>query len=107
MILQTAPSLLALSQHTYIDSIVAQFNFNDLKPSAIPMDLATPLLESQSLSTLADITKMKHIPYWKAVGSLMYATMGTRPDIAFVTSTMVQFLENPGWAHWEAVKRIF
>ena len=37
----------------------------------------------------------------------MYAAMGMRPDIAFVVSTMAQFCENPGWIHWEAVKRIF
>ena len=37
----------------------------------------------------------------------MYAAMGTRPDIAFATSTVAQFSENPGWAHWEAVKRIY
>jgi hypothetical protein len=37
----------------------------------------------------------------------MYATIGTRPDIAFACSTVAQFLKNPGWAHWEAVKWIF
>ena len=46
--------------------------------------------------TLADIAKMKNVPYREAVGSLMYAAMGTRPDIAFATSTVAQFLENPG-----------
>lgn len=37
----------------------------------------------------------------------MYAAMGTRPDIAFATSTVAQFSENLGWTHWEAVKQIF
>ena len=37
----------------------------------------------------------------------MYASMGTRPDVTFATSTVAQFLENPGVAHWEAVKQIF
>jgi len=37
----------------------------------------------------------------------MYAAMGTRPDIAFATSTVVQYMDNPGWEHWKAVKRIF
>jgi hypothetical protein len=50
---------------------------------------------------------MRNIPYREAVGSLMYAAMGTRPDIAFATSTMAQYCENPNWKHWEAVKRIF
>lgn len=98
---------IALSQHAYIDAILARFNFDDLKPSAIPMDPAVPLLKSQSPTTLADIAKMRNVPYREAVGSLMYAAMGTRPDIAFATSTVAQFLENPGSVHWEAVKRIF
>jgi hypothetical protein len=37
----------------------------------------------------------------------MYAAMGTRPDITFTMSTVAQFSDNPGWVHWEAVKRIF
>ena len=98
---------ISLSQHAYIDSIILRYNFTDLKPSAIPMDPCAPLLKSQSPTKLADIARMKNIPYREAVGSLMYAAMGTRPDIAFAVSTVAQFSDNPGWAHWEAVKRIF
>ena len=50
---------------------------------------------------------MKNVPYCEAMGSLMYAAMGTRPDIVFATLTVAQFSENPGWPHWEAVKKIF
>ena len=50
---------------------------------------------------------MRNIPYREAVGSLIYATMGTRPDIAFTTSTVAQYSDNLGWKHWEAVKKIF
>jgi hypothetical protein len=98
---------ISLSQHAYIDSIILRYNFTDLKPSAIPMDPCAPLLKSQSPTKLTDIARMKNVPYREAVGSLMYAAMGTRPDIAFAVSTVAQFSDNPGWAHWEAVKRIF
>ena len=98
---------ISLSQHAYIEAIITRFNFNDLKPSSIPIDPSAPLSKSQSPSKLEDIAKMKNVPYREAVGSLMYAAMGTRPDIAFATSTVAQFSENPGWAHWEAVKRIY
>ena len=50
---------------------------------------------------------MKHVPYHKAVGSLMYATLGTRPDICYTVQTVSKFNNKPGLAHWEAVKRIF
>jgi transposase InsO family protein len=98
---------LTLSQHAYIEAIITRFNFNDLKPSSIPIDPSAPLSKSQSPSKLEDIAKMKNVPYREAVGSLMYAAMGTRPDIAFATTTVAQFSDNPGWAHWEAVKRIY
>ena len=97
----------SLSQHAYIESILARFNFDDVKPLSMPIDPNVPLTKAQSPLTLAEITKMRNVPYREAVGSLMYASMGTRPDVTFATSTVAQFLENPGMAHWEAVKRIF
>ncbi len=45
--------------------------------------------------------------YREAIGSLMYASVATRPDISFAVSTLSRFLEDPGNAHWEVVKRIF
>jgi transposase InsO family protein len=102
-----ANKTISLSQHAYIEAIITRFNFDDLKPSAIPIDPSVPLSKSQSPSKLEDIAKMKNVPYREAVGSLMYAAMGTRPDIAFATSTVAQFSDNPGWVHWEAVKKIF
>jgi len=47
------------------------------------MDTNIHLSTAQSPSTTADFAKMHDIPYHKAVGSLMYAALGTRPDIAF------------------------
>jgi Reverse transcriptase (RNA-dependent DNA polymerase)/GAG-pre-integrase domain len=102
-----ANKTISLSQQAYVEAIVTKFNFDDLKPSAIPMDPSAPLSKSQSPTLLDDIAKMRNVPYREAVGSLMYAAMGTRPDIAFATSTVAQYSENPGWKHWEAVKRIF
>ena len=42
-----------------------------------------------------------------AIGSLMYAAIGTRPDISFAVQNLSQFTQNPGPEHWTAVKRIF
>jgi hypothetical protein len=49
---------------------------------------------------------MAKVPYREAIGSLMYASVATRPDITFAISYLSQFLENPGRVHWEAVKRV-
>ena len=49
---------------------------------------------------------MQHVPYASAVGSLMYAMVCTRPDIAHVVSVVSRFLSNPGIEHWKVVKWI-
>ena len=49
---------------------------------------------------------MKGVPYSSAVGSLMYAMVCTRPDIAQVVGVVSRYLANPGKQHWEAVKWI-
>uniref|UniRef100_A0A3Q7IX76 Reverse transcriptase Ty1/copia-type domain-containing protein n=1 Tax=Solanum lycopersicum TaxID=4081 RepID=A0A3Q7IX76_SOLLC len=38
------------------------------------------------------------------VGSLMYAMVCTRPDIAHVVGVVSRYMANPGKEHWEAVK---
>ena len=50
---------------------------------------------------------MKKIPYCEAIGSLMYATVATHPNISHSVSTLSHFLDNPSMTHWEAVKCIF
>ena len=71
------------------------------------MDPNVRLTSAQSPSTTEEIAAMRNIPYHEAVGSLMYATLGTRPDICFAVQTVSRFNSKPGLAHWEAVKRIF
>ncbi len=98
---------LALSQHTYTESILQCFNFTDLKPILTPMDPHIQLLKSRCPESTADVARMRQVPYKEAIGSLMNAAMGTRPDIVFAISTLAQYAQNPGWTHWEAIKRVF
>ncbi len=93
-----------LSQHSYIDSILRRYGLDDLKPVSIPMDPNTRLTSAQSPSSTEDFARMRNI---EAVGSLMYASLGTHPDITYAVQTVSRFSTNPGIEHWEAVKRIF
>src|SRR4029450_12534750 len=49
---------------------------------------------------------MAKVPYASAIGSLMYAMVCTRPDIAHAVGAVSRFMANPGKRHWEAVKWI-
>jgi hypothetical protein len=75
-----------LSQQSYIDSILTCFNFTDMKPLAIPMDPNVSFSKDQCPSTPDEIAWMHCNPYCEAIGSLMYAAIGTQPDIFFAVS---------------------
>ncbi|XP_074323453.1 secreted RxLR effector protein 161-like [Apium graveolens] len=53
-----------------------------------------------------EIREMQRIPYASTVGSLMYAQVCTRPDIAFIVGMLGRYLSNPGMVQWKAVKRV-
>ena len=50
---------------------------------------------------------MSHVPYANAVGSLMYALVCTRPDIAHTVGVLSRYMSKPGKDRWETVKRVF
>ena len=50
--------------------------------------------------------QMKNIPYAYAIGSLMYAQVCTRPDIAFVVGMLGRYQSNSGIDHWKAAKKV-
>ncbi|WKA07370.1 hypothetical protein VitviT2T_025208 [Vitis vinifera] len=49
---------------------------------------------------------MKTIPYASVIGSLMYAQVCTRPDIAFIVNVLGRYLSNPGRDHWVDAKKV-
>lgn len=95
--------LIFLHQETYAKRILERFNMDEANPVTIPADL------HQELSPLVR-TKDKNdsttAPYREAVGSLIYLSVATRPDITFAVHQASRYLENPTTMHWKAVKRI-
>ena len=93
-----------MSQTAYIDSIMKHFNLVDAPPLTTLIDPNALLTKDQSPSTPHEFEDMKNVLYCKAVGSLMYATIGTHPDIMFAVTALSQYLQNPGHPHWEQAK---
>ena len=65
-----------------------------------------PLSLTQFPVSADDKETMENIPYVSAIGSIMYAMLSTRPDIALALSLTSRFQSNPGMNHWTAVKNI-
>jgi hypothetical protein len=58
-------------------------------------------------SDATEATHMRPVLYHKTIGSLMYVSIATHPNITFAMSALSQFLDNPTEAHWDVVKHIF
>ncbi|CAL1390247.1 unnamed protein product [Linum trigynum] len=91
------------SQEKYIEKVLQHFNMDNAKAVSCPLANHFTLTSKQSPSTEKEKAEMDKIPYASAVGSLMYAMLCTRPDIAHAVGVVSRFLSKPGKEHWEAV----
>src|SRR3954468_18856791 len=76
------------------------------KKGFLPMLQGKTLSKTQSLATVEEREKMDKVPYSLAVGSIMYAMLCTRPDVAHAISLTSRYQSDPGSEHWIAVKNI-
>ncbi|KAJ9565233.1 hypothetical protein OSB04_001199 [Centaurea solstitialis] len=98
--------LIRLSQSTYIDKILKRFRMDESKKGFIPMQHGIVLSKTQCPVSSQDQDRMKSVPYASAIGSIMYAMLCTRPDVAYSVSVTSRYQQNPGEPHWVAVKNI-
>ena len=98
--------MILISQEAFINSILACFNLMDASPLSTPLVPGTQLSTTNCPTTQEEKDEMATRPYRELVGALAWLALGTRPDIAFATSSLARFGHNPGCAHWEAAKRI-
>lgn len=97
---------LTICQSGYIQSVLERFNMHNCNPASTPMLPGTQLLREQCPVSDQDKAAMASIPYQSALGAVMYAMLGTRPDIAYAVSCLSKFSSNPGRAHWSALKHL-
>jgi len=96
-----------IHQKEYIEKALTRFQMENCNPVATPADPNTKLTKEMGPKDKADIEEMKNTPYLEAVGTLLYISQISKPDIAYAVNNVSCFCNNPGKAHWNAVKRIF
>jgi hypothetical protein len=94
-----------LTQRQYVTNILKKFNMSQAKPLGVPVDKNIKLCKNGS-NTSASAEPATKAPYREAVGSLIYAMVATRPDLAFAVGLVSRYMHEPKQSHWEAVKRI-
>ncbi|MDR3678315.1 MAG: reverse transcriptase domain-containing protein [Flavipsychrobacter sp.] len=95
-----------LDQGTYIEKMLEKFRMDKCIGIGTPCDANVKLTMDMCPQTDSEKHQMSKYPYRELIGSLMYAMVGTRPDIAYAVSNLSKFLGNPGMLHWEAALRV-
>ncbi|RVW78554.1 Retrovirus-related Pol polyprotein from transposon TNT 1-94 [Vitis vinifera] len=81
-------NLLGLSQRVYINCVLKRFNMQTCKVGDVPVVKGDKLSNEQCPKNDLEKNAMKTIPYASAIGSLMYAQVCMRPDIAFIVNVL-------------------
>jgi hypothetical protein len=97
---------ISINQQAYIESMVEKFRLTSAKQVATPMEANAQFSKLQSPSSLSQVARMKGVPYSEAIGSALWPVVVSRPDAAYAVGVLSQFIQNPGQAHWEGVKRV-
>jgi len=93
---------LHLSQKQYINTVLERFDMLGCKPAKSP-------LRSKTVMSLREEGEEKahQARYLAAVGSLMDAMLGTRPDLAYPVGLLGRFASDPSVTLWDGVLSVF
>ena len=83
--------------------MLERFNMAKVRPVTTLLAGHFKLSSKQCPQSLEEEEEISRVPYASAVGSLIYAMVCTRPDLAYAVCIVSRFMSNPKKQHWEAV----
>ena len=95
-----AAGTLTLSCVGVTAALLEQFGMGAARPNKLPMAVNTTLMRTGEL-LMEDSTR-----YSELVGSLLYLSATTRPDIAYAAGVLARYMNNPEEQHWVAAKGV-
>jgi len=101
--IRQGPLETVLSQSALIEDLLHEHGLSACNPAATPLPAATLLLNSDR-SDPVDVL-LQH-QYSQLVGTLIWLSVWTRPDIAFPVSQLSRHISAPGPTHMAAAKHV-
>lgn len=95
-----------LSQEKYINDLLKKFNMDSAKTVSTPIESNTKITKDLGPKSDEERDQMKNRPYRELIGSLIYLSNATRPDIVYAANTLSRYCSNPGEEHWQMAKRV-
>ena len=90
-----------IRQLGYTEKVLEKFGMDKAKPNKTPVSSSSRLRRRNDEEEGVDRSL-----HQSAVGSLLYLSTRTRPDISFAVSNVAKYCNDPIKEHWIAVKRI-
>jgi len=90
-----------VNQTAYLDELLARYDMSSCTPVSTPI---VARLSEQSAGSL--LSQDDHATYRHMVGSLLYLSCWSRPDIAFAVSELSRFVSAPAQSHYDAAKHL-
>lgn len=97
--IQRQENSISINQSVYLNNILKKFGMQDCKGIDTPMDYNFKFDDS-----IVDMSYEKQCR--SLIGSLMYATVSSRPDLAFSVYYLSRYQSKPNDCLWKALKRI-
>ncbi|GLI60516.1 hypothetical protein VaNZ11_002522 [Volvox africanus] len=93
---------LTVSQEHMIHELIERYGMVNADPRSIPMSPGMILMRAAD----GEVLDRSRYPYIELVGSLMYITNCTRPDIAQAVGVLTRHMSAPTEQHWRAAKAV-
>ena len=90
-----------IGQPNFTRELLKKLKMAECKPVDTPSDPSIKL--SKKTENEEEFDKVK---YQSAIGSLLYLSTRSRPDIAFAVGKAARYCSQPSNSHWSAVKRV-
>ena len=98
--------IFGLSQKAYIDKVLSIFGMSNCALGDMLVAKVDKFSLHQCPKNELEKKDMERFPYASAVGSLMYAQVCARPNIAYSVGMLGRYLSNPGMDHWKKAKQV-
>lgn len=88
---------IVIHQTNYTRKLLDQFGMNE----------STPVRNPGIKFDKSNVPLAPHVPYRQAIGSLMYLSDTSRPDISFIVNQLARRMASPREIDWKSVKHLF
>lgn len=86
-----------IHQTKQVEKILEKFNMLECREATTPMEVGFNANQNEEII---------NVPYKELIGSLLFISSNTRPDITFAVSYLSRFLDKPTESIWKAGKRV-